>query len=211
VTGVAGVCLREPPGRAFGEKLLLLGTAATLDQPRGDFVREVAGVSVVVHRKLFERLVPGAALVEFVRELPGPVTPRTGDRRGPPGRLLVAGRGWIVCHDGPYAAAVKKRYVPAGETTRMVENVIWPVYVDAGKTRSEGRRVARELAIEEPTVDEIAKAVQQVGYDAVVERDVAYSREHWRERGRVLVKGAEDATKNDIVQAVAAYVTAMRD
>ncbi|ELZ13539.1 Signal recognition particle 19 kDa protein [Halovivax asiaticus JCM 14624] len=92
----------------------------------------------------------------------------------------------------------------------MVENVIWPAYLDAERTRREGRRVPHELAVSEPTVDEIAKAVQQVGYDATVERDKTYSREPWRTRGRVVVRGAEDSTKNDLVQAVAAYVGAMR-
>ncbi|AGB15973.1 signal recognition particle 19 kDa protein [Halovivax ruber XH-70] len=92
----------------------------------------------------------------------------------------------------------------------MVENVIWPAYLDAERTRREGRRVPDELAVSEPTVDEIAKAVQQVGYDATVERDKTYSREPWRTRGRVVVRGAEDSTKNDLVQAVAAYVGAMR-
>ena len=93
----------------------------------------------------------------------------------------------------------------------MVENVIWPAALDANCSRAEGRRVSLDLAVEDPTVDEIAKAVQQVGYDAVIERDVAYSREPWRKRGRVLVKNAEDAAKNDIVQATAAYVTALRE
>jgi len=92
----------------------------------------------------------------------------------------------------------------------MVENVIWPAYLDAERTRREGRRVPTELAVSEPTVDEIAKAVQQVGYDATVERDKTYSREPWLTRGRVVVRGAEDSTKNDLVQAVAAYVGAMR-
>ena len=92
----------------------------------------------------------------------------------------------------------------------MVENVIWPAYFDADLTRSQGRRVPEDLAVSQPSVEEIAKAVQQVGYDAVVERDVAYPREHYTERGRVLVKDAEDS-KNDIVQAVAAYVTTMRE
>jgi len=58
----------------------------------------------------------------------------------------------------------------------MVENVLWPAYFDAELTRSEGRRVPKELAVEKPTVDEIADAVQQVGYDAVIERDKTYSR-----------------------------------
>jgi signal recognition particle subunit SRP19 len=92
----------------------------------------------------------------------------------------------------------------------MVENVIWPAYIDADRTRRKGRRVPKSEAVEDPTVEEIAKAVQQVGYDAVVERDKTYPRE-WEQRGRVLVKGAEDSTKNDLVQAVAAYVSILRD
>lgn len=92
----------------------------------------------------------------------------------------------------------------------MVENVIWPAYLDAALTRREGRRVPLSQAVEEPTVDEIAQAVQQVGYDAVIERDVIYPRE-FDARGRVLVQGADDATKNDLVQAVAAYVDILRE
>ncbi|MFD1645221.1 signal recognition particle subunit SRP19 [Haloarchaeobius litoreus] len=93
----------------------------------------------------------------------------------------------------------------------MVENVIYPAYFDAGLTRSKGRRVPDDLAVEEPDVEEIAKAVQQVGYDAVIEREKSYSREGHRERGRVLVKNPDDDSKNDIVQAVAAYVNALRE
>ncbi|MFD1641116.1 signal recognition particle subunit SRP19 [Halohasta litorea] len=91
----------------------------------------------------------------------------------------------------------------------MVENVLWPAYFDAGLTRSEGRRVPRDLAVDEPTVDEIADAVQQVGYDAVIEREKTYSRE-FDPRGRVLVKGADDS-KNDLVQAIGAYVELLRE
>jgi len=91
----------------------------------------------------------------------------------------------------------------------MVENVLWPAQFDAKLTRSEGRRVPRDLAVSEPTVDEIAKAVQQVGYDAVVERDKQYPRE-WEPRGRVLVQNADDAGKSDLLGAVAAYLGAMR-
>ncbi len=91
----------------------------------------------------------------------------------------------------------------------MVENVIWPAFLDAELTRSEGRRVSQEQAVPEPTVDEIAQAVQQVGYDAVIERDKQYSRE-FEPRGRVLVKDADDATKSDLLGAVAAYLDVIR-
>jgi Signal recognition particle 19 kDa protein len=91
----------------------------------------------------------------------------------------------------------------------MVENVLWPAYFDAELTRSAGRRVATDLAVTEPEVDEIATAVQQIGYDAVIERDKTYPRA-FDPRGRVLVTGAKD-TKNDLVQAVGAYLGVLRE
>lgn len=91
----------------------------------------------------------------------------------------------------------------------MVENVIWPAYLDADRSRSDGRRVPAELAVEDPTIEEIAAAVEQVGYQAVVDPDAAYPRE-FEARGRVIVRDVEDA-KNDLIQAVAAYLAAMRD
>jgi signal recognition particle subunit SRP19 len=92
----------------------------------------------------------------------------------------------------------------------MVENVIYPAYLDADLTRARGRRVPQELAVADPDVEEIARAVQQVGYDAVVERDATYSREY-EPRGRVLVQNADDAGKSDLLQAVAAYLGILRD
>jgi len=91
----------------------------------------------------------------------------------------------------------------------MVENVIWPAYLDANLSRSEGRRVPEDLAVAEPTVEEIARAVKQVGYDIEVKRDKTYSREY-EPRGQVLVKNAGDASKSDLLQATAAYLGAIR-
>lgn len=92
----------------------------------------------------------------------------------------------------------------------MVERVIWPAYLDADRSRSGGRRVPRPEAVSDPTVDEIARAVQQVGYTPVIERDTSYPREPWVRSGRVRVTDADDTAKNDLVRAVAAYVAAMR-
>ncbi|MFB6161932.1 MAG: signal recognition particle subunit SRP19 [Halococcoides sp.] len=92
----------------------------------------------------------------------------------------------------------------------MVEKVIWPAALDADCSRSEGRRVPQDLAVPDPSVAEIAEAVRQVGYDAVIERDKTYPREI-DERGRVVVTGADDAGKSDLLGAVAAYVGALRE
>jgi len=92
----------------------------------------------------------------------------------------------------------------------MVENVVYPAYFDADRSRSAGRRVPTDLAVVSPTVDEIAKAVQQVGYDAVIDREMTYPREH-EPRGAVVVKATDDTAKNDLVQAVAAYLGVIRE
>lgn len=91
----------------------------------------------------------------------------------------------------------------------MVENVIYPAYFDAARSRAEGRRVPMDLAVSDPAVEEIATAVEQVGYDAVVERGVTYPRET-EPRGRVLVENADDAGKADLLKAVGAYLEAVR-
>jgi signal recognition particle subunit SRP19 len=92
----------------------------------------------------------------------------------------------------------------------MVENVIWPAYLDRELSRSEGRRVPQSAAVPEPTVDEIARAAGQVGYDVVIEREKTYPREY-DPRGRVLIEDADDAGKSDLLQAVAAYVAVLRE
>ena len=92
----------------------------------------------------------------------------------------------------------------------MVENVIWPAYLDRELSRSEGRRVPRSTAVPAPTVDEIARAAGQVGYDVVIEREKTYPREY-EPRGRVLIQNADDAGKSDLLQAVAAYVAVLRE
>lgn len=91
----------------------------------------------------------------------------------------------------------------------MVENVIWPAYLDADCSRSEGRRVPLDIAIKEPTIEEIAAAVEQIGYDAEIDPDAGYPREY-ETRGRVIVENVEDS-KTDLIQAIAAYLHAIRD
>ena len=93
----------------------------------------------------------------------------------------------------------------------MVDTVLWPAYFDSELSRKDGRRVPSEMAITDPSVDLIAKAVQQVGYDATIEREKAYPREHWRSRGRVIARGVDDESKHDLVQAVAAYLGILSD
>ncbi len=90
------------------------------------------------------------------------------------------------------------------------EILIYPAYLDSSKTRSEGRRVPKQSAIDKPSTREIASAVQQIGYEAVIEKDKQYPRSWWEKKGRVRVIQPEDS-KPDILLAVTAYIDAMRN
>jgi signal recognition particle subunit SRP19 len=86
--------------------------------------------------------------------------------------------------------------------------VLYPAYFDLRRTREEGRRVPKGLAVETPTVEEIEKAAKALGLQPTVEADKAFPGSHWRHDGRVLVRG--DYFKTSIVRKVAERLKAGR-
>jgi signal recognition particle subunit SRP19 len=91
----------------------------------------------------------------------------------------------------------------------MPEYIIWPAYIDSSKTRSEGRRVPTDVAVDSPRAAEVANAAKQVGYEPEYEPDKRYPRSWWEKRGRVTVD--TDDAKPDVLRAVAAYVDVLRE
>jgi signal recognition particle subunit SRP19 len=64
--------------------------------------------------------------------------------------------------------------------------VIYPVYFDYGKSRREGRRIPKSLAIPNPSIDEIASVAEELGLNPEVSRETKYPRNPIS-RGRVVV------------------------
>jgi len=71
--------------------------------------------------------------------------------------------------------------------------VVYPAYLDSSKTTAEGRRIAREKAVQGPTIEEIAQAATKVGF-ACEPEDKAYPRD-WLTRGRLRVALRDDTGK----------------
>jgi signal recognition particle subunit SRP19 len=63
---------------------------------------------------------------------------------------------------------------------------IYPLYFDASRTRSEGRRVGREEAVANPLAREIVDAVQMLGLKTVFEPAKTHPKD-WSNPGRVRV------------------------
>jgi len=79
--------------------------------------------------------------------------------------------------------------------------VVWPAYFDKNATRDQGRRVPKNLAVEKPSVESIAKAAQSLGLNPVLEKQAAYSARHWERKGRVLID--KKGTKIDLLKKIA--------
>jgi len=65
--------------------------------------------------------------------------------------------------------------------------VLWPEYFDIGRTRDQGRKVNRSLAVAEPSLEMVAAAVQGLGLEYKVEEAKAYPGNWYKSQGRVLV------------------------
>jgi signal recognition particle subunit SRP19 len=79
--------------------------------------------------------------------------------------------------------------------------IFYPVYFDASKTRAEGRRVPKALAVERPTPDRLAAAAKALGLAAEAEAGASHSRAPWAGGGRVKVQ--KRGTKEALLREVA--------
>ncbi|HEY5606609.1 MAG TPA: signal recognition particle subunit SRP19/SEC65 family protein [Thermoplasmata archaeon] len=86
--------------------------------------------------------------------------------------------------------------------------VLYPAYFDLGRSREDGRRVAKKFAIESPTVEEIAAAAKALGLQPQVEEGKGFPSTPWRKEGRVLVRA--DYFKTSILRKVAERMKSSR-
>src|SRR5512137_1403924 len=72
--------------------------------------------------------------------------------------------------------------------------VIWPVYFDSKKTRSEGRMVSASDAVASPSIDDLIAAALKVGLKPEIEREKKHPGMWHESAGRILVPKAEPKT-----------------
>ena len=93
--------------------------------------------------------------------------------------------------------------------TLMKKMVIWPAYLAAGKTKRDGRIIARKYAIKSPKVEEISHVARELHLEPEVEREKAYPKSPWDRSGRVLV--TKRGSKGEIVREIANGLRELRE
>jgi len=85
--------------------------------------------------------------------------------------------------------------------------VLWPVYFEASKSRSGGRRVPAHLAVRGVTAEAVLKAAKAAGYEAELDPNAKHPAYWFESSGRVLVR--TDERKTSVLRKVALQLKRM--
>jgi len=86
--------------------------------------------------------------------------------------------------------------------------IIWPAYFDYTKTRGDGRRVPKSLAVPSPKILEIKEAVEKLGLSYEVVLDAGYPRTPWLKKGMLLVTKKE--SKEKLIRKIGKHLLKIR-
>ena len=88
------------------------------------------------------------------------------------------------------------------------EIIIWPAYFDSTKTRGDGRRIPKSLAVPSPKILEIKEAAEKAVLECELIPDAGYPKTAWLKTGMLLVKRKEP--KDRIIKSVAKQLLKIR-
>jgi len=87
--------------------------------------------------------------------------------------------------------------------------VLWPLYFDSTKSRVEGRRVPKAFAVSSPKVEEIRKAVEELGFRCEVVSDASHPKFSWHRSGMVVVFKA--GPKGRMIRQIAKHLLVVEE
>jgi signal recognition particle subunit SRP19 len=84
---------------------------------------------------------------------------------------------------------------------KLDKAIIWPIYFDCNKTRKDGRRVPKNIAVQSPKIVEIQEAADKLGLQNEVNLEAHFPKTPWAKSGMLLVEKKE--AKEKIIQKLA--------
>lgn len=91
-------------------------------------------------------------------------------------------------------------------------HVLWLIYFDLSRSRGKGRKVPLGLAVNNPTLEDLAKALDSLGLRYEVYVDKRHPRAWFEEarQGYVIVHKTEGLTKTRLLREVAKALAKLR-
>ncbi|MGZ4901836.1 MAG: signal recognition particle subunit SRP19/SEC65 family protein [Halobacteriota archaeon] len=88
------------------------------------------------------------------------------------------------------------------------KRIIWPAYIDAQKTRKQGRVISKKEAIGAPDIKEMINAARQAGLEPTYEEGKSFPRLWWERKGRILINAKY--SKRQAIRQIAANIHSSR-
>lgn len=89
------------------------------------------------------------------------------------------------------------------------QSIIWPIYFDCNKSREEGRRVPKNLAVISPKILEIKEAADKIGLENEINLDAHFPKNPWAKTGKLIVEKKE--AKEEIIKKIAKQLLKIRN
>jgi len=89
--------------------------------------------------------------------------------------------------------------------------IIYPEYFDARRSKGEGRKVPKSLAVENPSLEELMKACKLLGLQCTVDKDKRYPKNWYESQGRVLIKRVDGLRKKQLIRELARTLKMLRN
>ena len=84
---------------------------------------------------------------------------------------------------------------------KLDKAIIWPIYFDVNKSRAEGRRVPKSIAVQSPKILEIKEAADKLCLQNEAKLEAHFPKAPWAKSGMLLVEKKEP--KEKIIQKLA--------
>lgn len=77
---------------------------------------------------------------------------------------------------------------------------VWPQYLDKNLSLNEGRKVSKEIAVEDPKLQDIEKALKRLNLPHSTQKERAYPSKWYEKSGRILVES--DKSKLELLKEI---------
>ena len=84
---------------------------------------------------------------------------------------------------------------------KLDKAIIWPIYFDCNKTRKDGRRVPKNIAVQSPKIAEIKEAADKLGLQNEVNLEAHFPKMPWAKTGMLLVE--KKGSKEQVIKGLA--------
>ena len=86
--------------------------------------------------------------------------------------------------------------------------IIWPTYFDQTRTRKNGRRVTKSLAVPHPKIAEVRIAVEKLGLTHELGSEAGHPKTPWLKTGMILVE--KQGSKEQVIRKIANQLLKIR-